>query len=433
MHAPAAPGKKLFSKVIIAGAGPSGLLLSLFLAEHGIKSLILEAFPYLDTRLRASQYGIPASRVFRKAGLIDDIRKEAIDSFPQITWRRVADGAVIGGIDMSIVKDHEDRMVVLPLGTMIQIMYRHCLERGENGELIDIRFEHKVLDAGQDADKAWVDVGIGSNGLDEETFKSKKRFEADYVIGCDGSKSQVRKSLFGREWRGETFDSQLVVTNLYYDGFDKYGWNGGNYMVDNESWGLIANRGKRGLWRVTLGDQAGLTEEEYLKRREYHFKRMLPGHPDPSQYELGQVNMYKTYNRCVTKMRVGRILLAADAAHVCNPWGGYGCMTACIDVDGLADCLIGYYEGRANEDILDVWSEVRMEKFRKYVDTRSRKNMDRVSKTDPWTVAETDPFLKLLKELSLDDERRKAFILKLTSIEYDFTQHFHTKTHSESV
>jgi 2-polyprenyl-6-methoxyphenol hydroxylase-like FAD-dependent oxidoreductase len=198
---------------------------------------------------------------------------------------------------------------------------------------------------------------------------------------------------------------------ISYDGFEKHGWQGGNYCVDNKSWGLIAKRGNEGLWRVTLGDEDGHTEKEYIQRREWHFKRMLPGNPDPGQYEIGQTNMYKTHNRCVDEMRVGRVILAADAAHVCNPWGGYGCMTAVLDVDGLADCLIGYYEGLANEDILDTYATVRRDKFLKYVDERSRKNMDRLSKTDPWTVVETDPFLKLLNELAADEEERRAFIL----------------------
>ena len=46
--------------------------------------------------------------------------------------------------------------------------------------------------------KAWVDVEIGKE--DEE--KKHERMEADYVIGCDGSSSAVRRSLFGREWPG---------------------------------------------------------------------------------------------------------------------------------------------------------------------------------------------------------------------------------------
>jgi len=182
-------------------------------------------------------------------------------------------------------------------------------------------------------------------------------------------------------------------------------------MVDPDHWGLVAKRGKGGLWRVTYGDVAGLTDEEYLERRARHFEKILPGSPKPAEYRVEQTNMYKIHNRCVDKMRVGRILLAADAAHVCNPMGGYGCMTAVLDVGGLADCLIGLYEGKTEEGILDRYAEVRRDIFLRYIDKRSIKNLERVAKSDPMTVAETDKFFGILKQLAADDEARKKFLL----------------------
>jgi hypothetical protein len=106
--------------------------------------------------------------------------------------------------------------------------------------------------------------------------------------------------------------------------------------------------------------------------------------------------------------------LDASLSSISNPMGGYGCMTAVIDVGGLADCLIGIYEGKAGEDILDVYAEVRREKFLKYVDARSIKNLDRVSKSDPWTVLETDKFFNILRDLEGDAEATKRFLLVCT-------------------
>ncbi|KAK3725897.1 hypothetical protein LTR37_000045 [Vermiconidia calcicola] len=313
--------KPPFEKIIIAGAGPSGLLLAILLAQAHIPSVVLEAWPWLDTRLRATQYGVPATRIFRRAGLLPDFRAASIPKFPTICWRRVADGEKLVSIDMSVVEDEEDRMTVLQLGHIIQIMYRHCVER--YGDFIDVRFNHRILEAGQDeaGRNAWVNVEIG----EEDEEKRHERMGAEYIVGCDGSSSAVRRSLFGREWPGQTFDCRFIVQNVFYDGFEKYRWDGGNYMIDPDHWGLVAKRGHGGLWRVTYGDPAvGLTDEEYLARRPWHFKAILPGHPDPDQYRIEQTNMYNIHNRCVPSFKVGRILLAADAAHVCNPMGGYG-------------------------------------------------------------------------------------------------------------
>lgn len=91
--------------------------------------------------------------------------------------------------------------------------------------------------------------------------------------------------------------------------------------------------------------------------------------------------------------------------------GGYGCMTACLDVDGLADCLIGLYTGRAGPEILDTYADVRRKIFLKYVDARSIKNLDRVASSDPWTVAETDKFFQIIKDLNQDEQRMKEFLM----------------------
>lgn len=187
-------------------------------------------------------------------------------------------------------------------------------------------------------------------------------------------------------------------------------------MIDREHFGLMAKRGQPdangiNLWRVTYGDVGSLTDEEYITRRPAAFKKLLPGSPDPEDYVITDTSQFRIHNRCVDKMRVGRILLAADAAHVCNPFGGYGCMSAVLDVDGLADCLIGYYEGWADEGILDLYAEIRRKKFVDFVDRRSRKNLNRIANTDPDTAMETDPFLALLEEMKDDKEWTKAFLM----------------------
>ena len=95
-------------------------------------------------------------------------------------------------------------MTILPLNEILQIMYRHCMEKGKG--LIQVKFNHKVVEVGQDAGKAWVDVNAEGG--------EKKRLEADYVVGCDGGSSTVRKSLFGRNWPGQTFNCRLLVQNV---------------------------------------------------------------------------------------------------------------------------------------------------------------------------------------------------------------------------
>jgi 2-polyprenyl-6-methoxyphenol hydroxylase-like FAD-dependent oxidoreductase len=66
---------------------------------------------------------------------------------------------------------------------------------------------------------------------------------------------------------------------------------------------------------------------------------MLPGHPKPDEYEVQQTNQFKIHNRCVKTMRAARVLLAADTAHLCNPYGGYGAMTGILDCGSAGSLL----------------------------------------------------------------------------------------------
>ncbi|KAG6002577.1 hypothetical protein E4U21_002960 [Claviceps maximensis] len=435
------PRPRPFDKILIVGAGPAGLLLAILLARNKIASTVLESWDRIDERLRATQYGVPATRVFRRAGMLDDLRAESVTDFPTICWRSARTGERLTGIDLSVVKDDPDRMIILPLNKMLQIMLRHCRER--YAEYVTLLFNHRVVDVEQDATSASVIVEVGPRPKAEKEEQGKKEHEAnntirltaDYVVGCDGGQSSVRKILFQRHWPGETFPSHLSVQNVYYPGFEKHKWEGGNYMIDDEFWGLIAKRGNAPgadadadaaadgpLWRVTYGDSApNLSQEDYIKRRELAFKKMLPGHPDPSQYKVTQTDQFRIHNRCVEQMRVGRVFLAGDAAHVCNPFGGYGCMTAVLDVQGLAECLVGYHDGRADEAILDAYARIRREIFISFIDRRSRKNLDRVCATNADTALATDPFLALLKGMEGDADATRNFILKESSIEFDFT------------
>jgi 2-polyprenyl-6-methoxyphenol hydroxylase-like FAD-dependent oxidoreductase len=137
--------------------------------------------------------------------LIDDIREASIESFPSICWRKTSTHEKLTGIDLSVIKDHPDRMTILPLNSLVQIIYRHCMTK-TNG-CVEVKFKHEVVGLGQDDERAWLDVKV--DGSDDTT-----RFKADYVIGCDGSKSVVRHCLFGRNWPGVTFDCHLLVQNV---------------------------------------------------------------------------------------------------------------------------------------------------------------------------------------------------------------------------
>jgi 2-polyprenyl-6-methoxyphenol hydroxylase-like FAD-dependent oxidoreductase len=70
-----------------------------------------------------------------------------------------------------------------------------------------------------------------------------------------------------------------------------------------------------GMYRITYGELPGLTNEQLKERQQMKFEAMLPGHPKPDKYKVVNFSPYRVHQRLAKRMRVGRVLLAADAAH----------------------------------------------------------------------------------------------------------------------
>ncbi|CAG8909739.1 unnamed protein product [Penicillium egyptiacum] len=398
-------------KIIVVGAGPAGLLLSLLLAQHGISVTILDSAKGLDNRPRATHYGPPAIYELRRAGVIDDVLAEGF--LPEkICWRKL-DGTYLAGIDNAVLGDHPDRVACLPLDRLGKILLRH-LERKESAE---VKWNHRVTDIGQDDNKAWVKVATPN---DEITM------EADYIVGCDGANSQIRRSLHG-DWAfpGTTWDEQIVATNVYYN-FDKYGYEDANFIIHPEHWHMASRISKDGMWRVSYGEKSGLTHDELAARQPMKFREMFPGNPSIEEYVLANFSPYRVHQRLAKRMREGRFLLAADAAHLCNPFGGLGLTGGIVDVGGLSDCLFGIWNEQAKPDILDIYDQVRRQKYSEMIDPMSSGNLRRMFESNPDTILDPgqDELMTLCKKAENDVDFAKEMALGINALKYDFTQHY---------
>ncbi|KAL2828855.1 hypothetical protein BJY01DRAFT_240795 [Aspergillus pseudoustus] len=377
----------------------------------GIPVTILDAADQLDRRPRATHYGPQAVYELRRAGIMPEVLAEGFTP-GKICWRKL-DGTYLTGIDNAVLGDDPDRVACLPLGRLGQILLDHIARQPS----AEVRWNHRVTGIGQDDDQAWVNVA---------TATGEVTMQASYIVGCDGANSQIRRSLFG-DWNfpGKTWDEQIVATNVYYD-FHRFGYEDANFIIHPEHWHMASRITTDGMWRVSYGEEGGLTHEQLAERQPIKFQSMLPGNPSPDQYKLVNFSPYRVHQRLAEKMRVGRFLLAADAAHLCNPFGGLGLTGGIADVGGLYDCLYGIYTRRATPDILDLYDRVRREKYTEVIDELSSSNLRRMFTTDADSVLESgsDEFFSMCLKAEKDVELAKELAQGINVIKYDFTQHY---------
>lgn len=133
-----------------------------------------------------------------------------------VSWRRLPlqGGASTGPEDeiCRIVTPNppgDEKMISLPLDELLPIVMRHL----EKWECARVLMEHEVVEIGEGEGCAWVDV---------KTQEGDKRFEATFVVGCDGANSTVRKKMFDGRFPGSTWEKQIVATNVSDDPEEEY-------------------------------------------------------------------------------------------------------------------------------------------------------------------------------------------------------------------
>ncbi|KAL5046292.1 hypothetical protein BDW71DRAFT_69122 [Aspergillus fruticulosus] len=399
-------------KIIVVGAGPSGLLLGLLLSKQGVQVELLDAETKVSDQPRAAHYASPAAYELDRAGVLEDVKSRGF-TIKTMAWRKPDTTFVAGTTTEHLPADYPHRTVVLPLDQLGELLVEH-IQRQPTAHL---KWSHRVVKVGQEADHAWVDV---------ETPSGQQHMTADYIIGCDGASSTVRRELFGPEYPGETLDAQIIATNVYYD-FSKDFPSDSSFIIHPDNLYMVARITNDGLYRVTYKDIPNLSREEYIARQPRRYEEILPSHPKPHEYKITNISPYKLQQRCAPSFRVGRVLLAADAAHLCNPFGGLGLTGGIADVGSLYDALIGIHKGLADEEILTIYADVRKQIWTEIIDPMSRENFARLHQ-DAETARENDPFFRLCVQAETDEDLSREIAMGYEKLRVDMTQFYKPMT-----
>jgi 2-polyprenyl-6-methoxyphenol hydroxylase-like FAD-dependent oxidoreductase len=354
------------AQVIVVGAGPVGFVTAYGLARKGIDVCLLEADAVISSSPRAAIYFPTTLEILDRLGLLEEA--EAIGySSTRFAMRYPATGEVIEADSTTSVPPGSRYARNLHLGqhVLADLVMRHLLPL-PNARLL---WRHRVVSLEQDG----TGVGLGA-----ETPEGRVTLRGDWVVGTDGSHSAVR-ALLALPFEGHTWPDRFVATNVEYD-FAAYGFQPANMISDPEEWGVVARLGRENLWRVTFGEDASLDEDGVYARIPQHYARLFPA---PGPYRIAAAAPYRVHERCAPRFRVGRALLAGDAAHVCNPCGGMGLTSGIIDADALIRVLDAVLHGRAGDAALDFYAEERRRVFREVVTPIATGFKRQLSEKDP--------------------------------------------------
>jgi 3-(3-hydroxy-phenyl)propionate hydroxylase/6-hydroxy-3-succinoylpyridine 3-monooxygenase len=107
-------------------------------------------------------------------------------------------------------------------------------------------------------------------------------------------------------------------------------------------------------------EDAMLPEETFLERLPLAYQTIVPR---TGSYELERASPYRMHQRSTERYRVGRVILAGDAAHVTNPTGGLGLTSGLLDSYALYPALAAVVLEGAHDEVLDRYSAARRDIF----------------------------------------------------------------------
>jgi 3-(3-hydroxy-phenyl)propionate hydroxylase len=242
-----------------------------------------------------------------------------------------------------------------------------------------------------------------ADGSDEE-------FAGRYLIGADGARSAIRKSL-------EVPFEGLTIPEIFLSMSTHFRFETAipdlapiAYLTDPNEWAVLLRTPS--LWRVLLPTDPNQSDAE-IKDPEAMQRRLQALCPTDGDYDIVHATAYRVHERVASSYVAGRVFLAGDAAHVNNPLGGMGMNGGIHDAINLA------------EKLARVWDGAPLEEMGRYQRQRRKVAIDTVQAQtlrNRRLMAERDPEARKahhdeLRRTVADPEKHRAYLLRSSMIQ----------------
>jgi 2-polyprenyl-6-methoxyphenol hydroxylase-like FAD-dependent oxidoreductase len=341
--------------VLVVGAGPTGLVLALWLTRLGSKVRIIDKTAEPGTTSRALAVQARTLELYRQLDLTEAV---------------IARGHQVPAVNLWVKGEAVTRLAFESIGSgLTPYPFLHIFPQDQHERLLIERLQS--LGVKVERKTELIGFAQAENGItarlrlpDGETVDC----EASYIAGCDGARSLVRETI-GTGFPGGTYRQVFYVADVEAAG---PAVNGELHIDLDEADFLgvfpLAGQGRArliGTVRDERADRAdSLAFEDVSDRAISHLK-----------VEVRKVNWFSTYHvhhRVTQHFRGGRAFLLGDAAHIHSPAGGQGMNTGIGDAINLAWKLAAVVAGRAPDALLDSYEAERIGFARRLVATTDR-------------------------------------------------------------
>ncbi|HZY89349.1 MAG TPA: FAD-dependent monooxygenase [Gemmataceae bacterium] len=341
--------------VLIVGAGPTGLVLALWLTRLGVRVRIIDKTAEAGTTSRAVAVQARTLEFYRQVGLADAVVEAGVQVAGLNLWARGAKAARVPmgpmgeGLSpfpyaLTYPQDAHERLLIDRLGALGVYVERRT-------ELV--RFEQRPESV---------------RAVLKRPDDSEEAVEAAYLAGCDGARSTVREGL-ATGFPGGTYSGLFYVADVDAAGPAA----DGEIHVDFEEADFLAVFPLKGAGRLRLvGPVRWEPEREHRELTFEDVRERVIGNLKLTVASVNWFSTYRVHHRVAARFRAGRVFLLGDAAHVHSPVGGQGMNTGIGDAVNLAWKLAAVLTGGARDSLLETYERERIGFARRLVATTDR-------------------------------------------------------------
>jgi len=366
--------------VAIAGGGPVGLALALGLANHGIRSVVLEADDSVSHGSRAACISRRSQEILERIGGIAPVLAKALPWTAGTSYYRETP---VYRLEMPMDK----RQKYYPMVNLEQCYFEQDLAdliEAKHADMIEIRWHTRL--AGFAATAQGVELAL-------DTPAGAYRLAADWLAACDGARSSVRSQM-GLRFSGSQYEGTYIIVDIHLPSSHPTERRAWFDPPSNPGSTILVHKQPGDIWRIDYQLRDDEDPEEAVKPENVlpRVKAHLDWIGETAPWEPVWISSYKANCLTLDQYNHGRVLFAGDAAHLVPIFGVRGMNSGIDDSHNLAWKLAHVIRGQADPRLLDTYSEERV--------FAARENIRAAAKSTDFMAPPSHAF-KLMREAAL--------------------------------